>query len=243
MQITPDGKDVVVATGGGTDNHTIFRVSDLSLAGDHPTGLFPATVSIASDGTVAAGTTNAGNNSEVYLFAPGGNAPLDTYSLGSHPLVDAALSPDASELFAVTLYVSVGPPSGHGPPPIIRHYALTIITDPVQNPSTITLTGPGTVKHGTPVTLTGTLGTLGGPASFAGGQTLTVTRTDPAEPDGVALPDVTTAADGSFSITDTPPKLHANQGTVTYQVSYAGDAHLTASAAAVSVTVQPGNGQ
>ncbi len=69
-----------------------------------------------------------------------------------------------------------------------------------------------------------------------------MTRTDPAEPDGVALPDVTTAADGSFSITDTPPKLHANRGTVTYQVSYAGDARLTASTATVSVTVQPGNG-
>lgn len=236
MQITPDGKDVVVATTAAAP--TIFRVSDLSVVGDYPTGSSTAGVAIAGDGTVAAGTSSP-SGGEVYLFAPGGSTPLDTYSFGPRPLlVDAALSPDASELFAVTVSVSlVG-----RPPVVVRHYALTIITDPVQNPSTITLTGPGTVKHKTPVTLTGTLGALVGPASFTGGQTLTVTRTDPAEPDGAALPDVTTAADGSFSITDTPPKLHANQGTVTYQVSYAGDAHLTASAAAVSVTVQPGNG-
>ena len=240
MQITPDGKDVVVATGGGTYNHTIFQVSDLSLAGDYPTGPYTATVSIASDGTVAVGTTYSGpTSSEVYLFAPGGSTPLDTYSFGSQPLIGTALSPDDSELFAVTLAsVTVTPPSGGRPPTVVRHYALTIITNPVQNPSTITLTGPGTVNHRTPVTLTGT---LGGPASLTGGQTLTVTRTDPAEPDGVALPDVTTAADGSFGITDTPPKLNMDKATVTYQVSYAGDARLTASTGTVSVTVHYNN--
>jgi len=95
------------------------------------------------------------------------------------------------------------------------------------------------VKHNIPVTLTGT---LDGTAPYNGGQTLTVTRTDPAEPDGVALPDVTTAADGSFTITDTLPKLHANQGIVTYQFSYAGDPLLTASTATFAVTVKPGNG-
>lgn len=239
MQITPDGKDVVVATTATAP--TIFQVSDLSVVGGYPTANSAGGVAIAGDGTVAAGSGTS-NSYQVSLFAPGGTTPLDTYSFGSRTLVDLALSPDASELFAVTVSVTVTPPSGGRPPTVVRHYALTIITNPVQNPSTITLTGPGTVKHKTPVTLTGTLDTLGGPASFTGGQTLTVTRTDPAEPDGVALPDVTTAADGSFSITDTPPKLHANQGTVTYQVSYAGDAHLTTSAATVSVTVQPGNG-
>jgi hypothetical protein len=235
MQITPDGKDVVVATTATAP--TIFQVSDLSVVGGYPAANPAGGVAIAGDGTVAAGS-GTGNSYQVSLFAPGGTTPLDTYSFGSRPPVDLALSPDASELFAVTVSVTVTPPSGGRPPTVVRHYALTIITNPVQNPSTITLTGPGTVKHGTPVTLTGT---LGGAASLTGGQTLTVTRTDPAEPDGVALPDLTTAADGSFSITDTPPKLHANQGTVTYQVSYAGDAHLTASTATVSVTVQPGN--
>jgi hypothetical protein len=35
--------------------------------------------------------------------------------------------------------------------------------------------------------------------------------------------------------------MHANQGIVTYQVSYAGAPHLTASTATIAVTVQPGN--
>ena len=239
MQITPDGTDVAVATGAGSPaSLTIFRVSDLSVAGAYPTGPFTAAVAMASDGTVAAGTSESGPpGSEVYLFAPGGSTPLDTYNLGSHPLIDLALSPDASELFAVSL---AGVTVGGRPPTVTKHYALTIITDPVQSPSTLTLAGPdAAVKHGTPVTLTGT---LDGPAPYTGGQTLTVTRTDSAEPDGVALPDVTTAADGSFTITDTPPKMHANQGIVTYQFSYAGDPHLAGSSATFLVTVQPGNG-
>jgi hypothetical protein len=78
-------------------------------------------------------------------------------------------------------------------------------------------------------------GTLGGASSYTGGQTLTVTRTDRADPGGVTLPDVTTAANGSFSITDTPPR--GTVGTVTYQVSYAGDLHLAASTASFSVTI------
>lgn len=41
-------------------------------------------------------------------------------------------------------------------------------------------------------------------------------------PDGVALPDVTTAANGSFSFTDTPPDANVDTATVTYKVSYAG---------------------
>jgi hypothetical protein len=36
--------------------------------------------------------------------------------------------------------------------------------------------------------------------------------------------------------------MHANQGVVTYEFSYAGDPLLTASTATFSVTVQPGNG-
>lgn len=229
MRITPDGEDVVVATGGGSPNYQlILQVSDLSVAGDYPTAAYTSAVAIASDGTVAAGTSNVSN--EVFLFAPSGSTPLNTYNLGSKTLTadGVALTPDASELFAITMSISTSPP-------LTLHFFLTSITDPVQGPSTVSLAGPATVKHGQPLTLTGS---LGGAAPYAGGQTLQVTRTDPAEPDGVALPDVTTAADGSFSITDTPPKLHANKGTVTYQVSYAGDAHLSASTATVSVTVK-----
>lgn len=234
LQITPDGQDVVVATSPAAQ--TIFQVSDLSVVGTFTAAPNASEVAFASDGTVAAGIRGIFHGQslgQVSLFAPGGSTPLSTYNLGAFPPLGLALTPDVSVLFAVSVTLS-------GPPPRNTHIALHIITDPAQTPSTLTVTGPdAAVKHNVPVTLTGI---LGGTAPYTGGQTLTVTRTDSAEPDGVALPDVTTAADGSFSITDTLPKLHANQGIVTYQFSYAGDPLLTASAATFAVTVQPGNG-
>jgi hypothetical protein len=60
MQITPDGKDVVVATQGSYPPwHTVFQVSDLSVAGTYPTGAYPVGVAVAADGIVAAGTSPA----------------------------------------------------------------------------------------------------------------------------------------------------------------------------------------
>ena len=225
FQITPDGKDVVVAS-GAPYYQQIFQVSNLSAAGKYPTAAYPNSVSIASDGTVAAGVTTGSN--EVFLFAPGGSSPLNTYNFGSNELAidGVALTPDARELFAVTtLNLGASP-------------TLNIITDPVLGGSSIVMTGPATVNHRDTFTLNGT---LYGAAPYAGGQTLHVTRTDPTNPNGVALPDVTTTANGSFRITDTPPKVNMDTATVTYQVSYAGDAHLTASTGTFSVTVRYDN--
>jgi hypothetical protein len=233
MQITPDGKDVVIA-GSSNSSHQIFQVSDLSLAGAYPTVTNPDAVSIAINGTVAAGTNQniadpcaCSSSSEVFLFAPGGSTPLYTHVFQSEILSDVAIAPDGSELFAITR----SSPFGTNP-------TLNIIGDPAQRPSTLSVTGPATDNKDRAITLTGT---LGGTSPYAGGQTLQVTRIDPTNPNGVALLDVTTAADGSFTITDTPPKANVDSGTVTYKVSYAGDAYLIASAASVSVTVHYNN--
>src|SRR5206468_5240731 len=55
MQITPDGNDVVLAS-GAPYYQEIYRVSDLSADGTYPTTNYPTSVAIADDGTVAAGT-------------------------------------------------------------------------------------------------------------------------------------------------------------------------------------------
>lgn len=223
MQITPDGQDLVTAS-GYPYYQQVYKVSDLSADGEYPTTNYPNSVSISGDGTVAAGTDSGSN--EVFVFAPGGSTPLNTYDFGSNQLATdgVALTPDGSELFAVTTDVY-----GNNP-------MLNIIPDPEQASSTLSLTGPATARHGQTITLSGT---LGGPASEVGGQALTLTRFDPADPNGVTLPSVTTAADGSFSFTDTAPKTTGQDtSTVTYQVSYAGDAHLSAATASASVTVQ-----
>jgi DNA-binding beta-propeller fold protein YncE len=70
MQVTPDGKDVVVAS-GYPYYHQVYKTSDRSADGAYPTTNYPNSVSISSDGTVAAGT-DAGSN-EVFVFAPGGS--------------------------------------------------------------------------------------------------------------------------------------------------------------------------
>jgi hypothetical protein len=221
LAITPDGKDVVIAS-ASPYYHQVYRISDLSPDGTYPTTNYPNSVSISGDGFVAAGTSA---NNEVLVFSPGGSTPLNTYNFGSNWLATdgVAITPDGRELFTIT----ATDPNGDSP-------TLNVNPDPEAGPSTLSLTGPATARHHHAITLTGT---LGGASPYIGGQTLRVTRIDPANPSGVALPDVTTAADGSFSITDTPPKANVDTGTVTYQVSYAGDTRLSASSARFSVTV------
>ena len=224
MQITPDGNDLVTASAFPYDQQ-VYKVSDLSSDGQYPTTNYPNSVSIAADGTVAAGTYSGSN--EVFVFAPGGTTPLNTYNFGSSWLAGdgVALTPDGSELFAITS----ADPYGDNP-------TLNIIPDPEQAPSTLSLTGPATARAGQKITLSGT---LGGPASDVGGQVLTVTRFDSAHPNGVTLPSATTAADGTFSFTDRAPVVRGRgTSTVTYQVSYAGDTHLSPASASASVTVQ-----
>jgi hypothetical protein len=223
MQITPDGSDLVTAS-GYPYYQQIYSVSTLSSEGEYPTTAYPNSVSISGDGTVAAGT-DAGSN-EVFVFAPGGSTPLNTYDFGSNWLAadGVALTPDGSELFAITATDAYG-----------DNPTLNIIPGPEQAPSTLSLTGPATARSGQTITLSGT---LGGPSSDVGGQVLTVTRFDQANPDGVTLPPVTTSTDGTFSFTDKAPQTRGHSAsTVTYQVSYAGDAHLSPASATASVTV------
>jgi len=224
MAVTPDGNDVLL-TGGGPSSARVYRTSDLSADGAYRPPGAPGdldAVSVSADGSVAVGTFALVNS--VSVFAPGGSTPLNTYNFGTNWVYydGVALTPDGSELFAVTAATFGGAPT------------LNIISDPEQVASTLSLTGPATDLRDQAITLTGT---LGGTSLYTGGQTLRVTRIDPANPGGVALGDVTTAADGSFSITDTPPKANVDTGIVTYQVSYAGDVHLSASTASLSVTV------
>jgi hypothetical protein len=211
MALTPDGQDVVLAT-GAPYYHQVYKVSDLSQDGTYSSGTYPNSVSVSGDGSVAAGI-DAGSN-EVFVYAPRGSSPLNTYNFDSNWLAadGVAFTPDGTKLFAVTSASYNGAPT------------LNIESDPEQTAASLSLTAPASSKKGEQLTVSGTLGGL---APYTGGQTLHVTS------NGVALPDVTTAADGSFSFTDTPK----NKGTYTYQVSYAGDAHLTAATASATVTV------
>jgi hypothetical protein len=101
MQITPDGEDVVVAS-GAPYFHQIVQISTLDEVGEYPTTTYPNSVAIARNGLVAAGT-DAGSN-EVFVFAPGGSDPLQTYDFGSNWLSDdgVAITPNGHRIFAIT---------------------------------------------------------------------------------------------------------------------------------------------
>ncbi|MGK4584843.1 hypothetical protein [Kitasatospora sp. HPMI-4] len=219
LQITPDGSSVVTAS-GYPYSQQVYKVSDLTQTGQYNSSNYPNSVSITADGTVLGGVYNPNSSSSVYVFAPGGSSPLKSFGFASGTLAPAglAVTPDGAELFAVT-----SAPTGANP-------VLNIMPNPEQTASSLSLTGPADADPGSAITLTGS---LGGTSPYTGGQTVHVTRVDSDDPSGVSLPDVTTAADGSFSITDAP----CGTGTVTYQVSYAGDVQLTASTATATVTV------
>ncbi|MFI6788880.1 hypothetical protein ACIBG4_16290 [Nonomuraea sp. NPDC050383] len=97
------------------------------------------------------------------------------------------------------------------------------------SPSTLALSAPSTAQVLEPLTLTGRL-TLGG--SDTGAQPIEVTRR---LPDGTTatLTGVTTEADGTFTVTDTPPI----DGTIRYDVTWDGNAKFRWSATSATVRV------
>ncbi len=222
MAVTPDGKDVVVAS-GSPYYHQVYKLSDLSEDGKFQTTTYPDAVAIAPDGTVAAGIDGA-YEPDVYVFGAGDTSARHTYDFGvvgnpgtATELARAGLAwdPDGSRIFAVTADV-------YGDDPTLR-----VLTDPEKAGTQLTVSKPQFGVPHTPLTITGQLSSA---VAFAAGQVVHVTRTDPADPDGVALADVPVAADGTFSFTDTP----TSSGDFEYAVGYAGDA----SHAAVTATAQ-----
>ncbi|MEU9340434.1 Ig-like domain repeat protein [Streptomyces sp. NPDC048278] len=224
LQVTPDGKDVVVAS-GAPYYHQVYRTSDLNEDGKYTTTAYPNSVAIAPDGTVAAGSF-AWYDPDLYIFHPGSSEAVRSYdfpntghSSGADTLAPAGLAwaPDGSRLFAVTANDA-------------DVYSLREYDTPGRAATTVTVNAPATATRAKQLTVTGTVSsTVPVPAD----EQLTVTRTDLDSPNGKALPAVTVKADGTYSFTDTPPA----GGKVTYKVSYAGDAGHTAASAKDTVDV------
>ncbi|MEU8466427.1 Ig-like domain repeat protein [Streptomyces sp. NPDC029006] len=210
LQVTPDGKDVVVAS-GAPYYQQVFRTSDLDEDGKYVTNAYPNSVAIAADGTVAAGIDGS-YSPDVYIFRPGSSEALRSYDFprtgqgsGSDLLAPAGLAwtPDGSRLFAVTSN-SLGA------------YSLRVLTAPAKAATTVTVDAPTTATRAKQLTVTGRVTST---ADLPAGSRLAVTRTDLESPRGKALAAAATRADGTFSFTDTPPA----GGKVTYTVAYAGD--------------------
>ncbi|MFJ5305368.1 YncE family protein [Streptomyces sp. NPDC088350] len=177
-------------------------------------GSYPAAqqADIAQDGTLA-----QANGSTIATYQPNATKPIRSYDIGVYGTADLTWAPDNSRVFAL-----VGK-SGGG-------YTLKSLTDPEKNLPTLTVNAPSSATRAKKLTVTGKLSaTIALPA----GAKLQVTRTDLESPKGKALPAVTVKANGTYSFTDTPPA----GGTVTYKVSYAGDAGHAAVSASDKVAV------
>ncbi|WP_052443313.1 hypothetical protein [Streptacidiphilus neutrinimicus] len=219
LQITPDGQDLVMAS-GYPYYHQVYKLADLSADGTYPSTAYPNSVAIAPDGTVAAGS-NAAYADDVYVYAPHGTTPLRTYDFGySTPTLAAdglAWAPDESRLFAVAV-------DGSG------NATLHVLLAPEATATTLTVTGPATGSRTQQLTLTGKLGSA---AAIPAGTHVQVSRTDAAHPGGTPLADAVVGADGSYTVTDSPQVGGAN----TYTVSFPGSAKLLPATATATVQV------
>ncbi|MEV4491110.1 hypothetical protein AB0K04_13435 [Micromonospora coxensis] len=104
--------------------------------------------------------------------------------------------------------------------PTFRWSKITTTVDVVRHATTLTLTGPSIASAGRPIQLTGVLGTAGAVPTPAGSVVVWRDVTTRSGTTSTDLPPVRLAADGSFTVTDTPP----TSGQYRYHVRFDGDA-------------------
>jgi hypothetical protein len=221
LAVVPGGQSFLAACGSTVNEYSL---TDLGT----PTTTYPAggtaAVAVAVDASQdAQGTVAAGSSSAAYVDGPAGAAE-NVFPVGSQASLAAGglawedSAADGSELVAVTA-------DGGGP------YSVQVFSQPTVTRSTLSLSQPSTAVAGVPVTLSGTLALSTG-APPAGSIVSIVGKA----PDGSTetTAQVTVAADGSFTVTDTPPAA----GTYTYAATYSGTAGAIAPASATAtVTV------
>jgi hypothetical protein len=224
LAVTPDGKDVVTASGAPYKQEA-FKLSDLSEDGSYTTNPYPNAIDIAPNGAVAAGTSSW-YDPDVHVFEPGISTPVRQYdfpntgtSSGADTLAPSGLAwaPDASKLFAVSYNDA-------------DVYSLRVLDDPTKADTTLTETAPTTAPRAKSLTVTGKLTSN---AALPSGTTVSVRRTDAESPSGKLLGTATVGADGSYSFADTPPA----GGQVEYMVTYAGDEYHAGATATSTVNV------
>lgn len=199
INLVPGGSQVLV---NGT-HLDAYANGKFTAAGTYPTGQL-ADID-------AAGLVAQVNGASVAVYRPNSSQPLHSYALNSSnpsggygyaaPYVRWA--PDSSRLFAL-VRTAAG-------------YTVEVLSDPTLSEPTLTVHAPATATRGKALTVTGNLSAA---VPLPAGTPLRITRTDLLDPNGKSLPGVQVKADGSFSFTDVP----SAGGTVTYKVSYAGDA-------------------
>jgi hypothetical protein len=226
LAVVPGGADFILAC-GSTSADGIYSTAGMIQVGSYVGALYPDAVAIDDNGDVAAGAQNGLTTTpDLYVFQQNDGTPANTFNLNASGANVAprglAWTPDGSQLFAVTSYYDdIGGTT---------NYSLQVLGDPTLTQPALTLTGPSRVAVTRPVTLTGSLSVAGSP--LPAGTTITVSRS---QAGSTVVKDftTTTAADGSFSLTDTPPAT----GQYTYTAEYGGSTTVASATAWQTVSV------
>lgn len=214
--MTPDGANVLVVT-HDRDYPIVFSVADMSEVGYYNSSVDTTLIAIRPDGAVVTGTPTG----ILDAFAIGGTPKVWTSydGLGEPGLEvhDLAWAPDGRRVYTVSDDWS-----------IIQPVLRVLVPPPLQTSITADLlTWPVLVRQ--PMTIAGRLHPEDN--TQPGAQTLRVTRQD--RKGTVALPDLQTAADGTFRLTDRP----RTTGETTYTFQFDGTDVLLPTQYAVTVAV------
>jgi hypothetical protein len=217
LAITPDGTTLIAAF-GAPYMHVAYdsgTLAEVRRYGD-PSWGYPNAVAISPDGKYVAAGRNGSPRLSVHTLATG--ATLAEADSTAGDLVQGAVTFLGSDVFGVLQDWQAGA------------FFLWRVAGATLPRSAISLTPPASATALEPMTITGRL-TLSDGAD-PGAQRLAVTRTLPDDSKATLAP-VTTAADGTFSVADTPPV----GGDVRYDVVWEGNAAYRGSSASVTVPV------
>jgi YVTN family beta-propeller protein len=218
LALSPDGGLLVVASGApythlGYDTSTLTEVRRY---GD-PSWGYPTAAQISPDGRFLAAGRYSFGGPELVVHTAADGAVVNQADNPAGDLVNGSVAFLGEDVFAV-----LEDGSSH-------QFFLWRAARATVPKSALSLTAPASATALDPMTVTGRLTLADGTAP--GVQPLAVTRT---VPDGTSTPlSATTAADGTFTITDSPPV----SGEIRYDVSWGGTANYQGSSASVTVPV------
>ncbi|MFG3702034.1 hypothetical protein ACGF5C_29680 [Micromonospora sp. NPDC047620] len=226
ITITADGSKAITAFDSPYryDIWDTASVTRVGAYGEEPTFVgFPHAVALSPDGAHVIGARASRDRIElagprIAVYDAATTTKQHTADNPAGQVVEGALTFSGTDAFTVLLEMSTG------------RYTLWRLRGATLAPSSVTATAPATGTALVPLTVTGRLTLSDG--SAPGAQPLVVTRR---HPDGTSatLAPLTTAADGTFSITDTPPV----GGTLHYEVLWDGNSAFRWSQAAATVEV------
>ena len=148
MTFDPSGANLLLACGAPYYVESLATSTLLSSA-QYPTGAYPISVAVTSDGKFVAGGINTNAGPDVFVYPVNDTTPVRTFQVGDDNLSGLnhglAFSPDASRLFAVADDTATG------------HLAFHVLGGPTIKPavtSTSLARSASTVRYGSTASLT-----------------------------------------------------------------------------------------